>query len=124
MFTKILAVTALSLTLGGVAFAEMDSGSIESQLPKHWKMRGVDTMFFKDPTAGMLRSDEEISTAYVSMTAEQRAMVKTDCKTGMGDGDRYGAAGQSATRESNESGTATVNMARSLTKLCTMIMAM
>ena len=128
MFTKILAITAFSLSLSGAALAQDASGSdsgenpnndeIVEQLPENWTTGGVDTMFFSDTTAGTLRSDAEIGTAWTSMTAEQQTMVKADCMA------RYGADGQSATSQSDATGTETVESAGSMSKLCTMVNAM
>jgi hypothetical protein len=128
MFTKILAITAFTLSLSGAAFAQEASGSgsgtnpsndeIVEQLPESWSAGGVDKLFFSDTTAGTLRSDAEITSAWTSMNAEQQTMVKADCEA------RYGASGESATENSDQSGTATVESAGSMSKLCTMINAM
>lgn len=127
MLARILAITALSLTLGGAAFAQdtpaegsdgsasggSPNESIESQIPPGWddNMRGV---FFSDPATFTLRTQEEIATGWASMSAEQQAMVRADCESGA-----YGVAGAADTEsDSIPETTAGIEASGGMGQLC------
>ena len=124
MLTKLLAVTALSLTLGGYAFAQdantdasasggSPNESIESQIPPGWddNMRGV---FFSDLETFTLRSQDEIRTGWASMSAEQQAMVRADCEAGS-----FGVAGAADTEsDSIPETTAGIETSGGMGQLC------
>jgi hypothetical protein len=131
MFTKILAITALSLSLSGAALAQTDpapdqtqgsagsggsnSDAIDEQaplMPQGWKGAIADT-FYTDSTAGTLRTEAEIRAGWAGLSAEQQAQVRADCAPTL---DNNSAESNSNTEES-ASGPA-------MSQLCTMVNSM
>ena len=121
MFTKILAITALTLSLTGAALAQTDgsatSGSspgeaIEDQMPAGWKGPIADT-FYTDSTAGTMRTEEEIRTGWATLSAEQQAQVKTDCAATLANN----------TAESNSNTTESAS-GPNMSQLCTIVNSM
>ena len=120
MFTKILAITALTLSLTGAALAQTQTDgsatsgaspgeAIEDQMPAGWTGPIADT-FYTDSTAGTLRTEDEIRTGWATLSAEQQTQVKADCKTAL----------DNNTAESN-SNTAESASGPTMSQLCTMV---
>ena len=68
------AVSALSFVMAGSALAQTTSSI--SNLPESWK-EVIQDKFFE---TGKLRNDGDLKSAWASMTAEQQAMVRSDCQ--------------------------------------------
>ena len=92
MTPRIIAALALSLSLGTAALAQTSTTGTDTSsgaatgatttLPTGWE-GDIANAFFSDPTAGTLKSDEEIKTGFEGLSAEQQAQVKTDCENQM-----------------------------------------
>lgn len=91
MTYKLLVAAALSLGLGtAVAMAQTDTIEPEagaapdatagSQLPMGWD-GAIGDAFFADPELGTLRSQEEVSANWETLTDEQQAQVRAHCDT-------------------------------------------
>lgn len=87
MKTKMMTASAVALMLCAPAFAQTtttdtanSSASMSSAMPQGWNDELGDA-FFSDPELGTLRTEEEISTNWASLSAEQQAQVTGYCDT-------------------------------------------
>lgn len=70
----IVVISALSLVMAGSALAQTTAAI--SNMPESWK-EVVQDKFFE---TGKLRNEGDLKSAWASMTAEQQAMVRSDCQ--------------------------------------------
>jgi hypothetical protein len=75
MKIHMLAAIALGLGMSTAAFAENPGKG----MPETWKGAIGDT-FYSDSTAMTLRSQDDVKTRWSSLSAEQQAQVRADCK--------------------------------------------
>lgn len=91
MTYKLLVAATLSLGLGtAVAMAQTDNAQPEAgatsdsaastQLPSGWD-GAIGDAFFSDTQQGTLRSQDEITANWETLTDEQQAQVRADCDT-------------------------------------------
>jgi hypothetical protein len=110
MTRTIIAALALSLGLGTAALAQSSttttgadtstSGSVT--LPQAWQGDIAGT-FFSDPTAGTLKSDDEIKSGWSKLSADQQAQVKSDCQSHMASATTGSGASTDKTQTSSTS---------------------
>lgn len=88
MKTRLLTASAAALILCAPAFAQTatttdtanSSASMSSAMPQGWNAE-IGNAFFTDADLGTLRTEDEISTNWASLSAEQQAQVASYCDT-------------------------------------------
>ena len=88
MKTRLLTASAAALMLCAPAFAQTatttdtanSSASMSSAMPQGWNDE-IGNAFFSDSELGTLRTEDEISTNWASLSTEQQAQVTSYCDT-------------------------------------------
>src|SRR4051794_26597349 len=84
-------ITALALTIGlaAPALAQTTSSTGSDAMPDTWR-GGIGDTFFSDSTGSTMRSQDEVTTRWGKLSAEQQAQARSDCQT------MYPSKGQTA----------------------------
>lgn len=135
MIRHMMLAAAITLSMGAAAFADSgtDAGATgdhdPAKLPGNWSA-AVGSAFFSDPTTMTLRSEGEIRTNWQSLSAEEQAQVKADCRKVAANSETTSSSSTGSTTSSTSasglSSGATMPGANtgSLTQLCTYIKGM
>ncbi|MFN3549894.1 MAG: hypothetical protein ACK4U0_20600 [Mesorhizobium sp.] len=120
MKTRMMTATAVALMLCAPAFAQTattdtanSSTSMSSAMPQGWNDE-LGNAFFSDSELGTLRTEEEISTNWASLSAEQQAQVTGYCDT-MDTASATGSAGSTMPSGDAASGAATTDTTAGIT---------
>ena len=94
------AIAQTDTTTGATTGADATTGASGEMFGTNWPL-SVGTTFFSDAESATLRSSEELSSGWQSLSAEDQTMIRADCQTFMA------AHGDASTGASTDTSTST-----------------